>query len=108
MLLNEKEKGSKIKALESILENIEGMDSAKLKKSKKPVVAEMSVTAIKPEMGEESESGELEEYMKEAGHEGVEAAEENIYPGEEKMEESSTIDPKTKSMIEELYNRFCK
>ena len=90
MFLNEKEKSLKSRALESLMGKIDEMDNGKLSGSKEVTIAE-----VKPVEGEEEE-GELGEYMKEAGHEGVEA------------EEAMTVTPEQKSMIEELYNKFVR
>ena len=90
MFLNEKEKSLKSRALESLMGKIDEMDNGKLSGSKEVTIAE-----VKPVEGEE-EDGELGEYMKEAGHEGVEA------------EEAMTVTPEQKSMIEELYNKFVR
>jgi len=104
MFLDETQKKSKTKALEDLIGKLDAMDGEKIDKSKKPVVSKMSVTAIKPE-GEENE---LEEYMGEAGHEGVEAAEKKLFPAEEASEEKAMISPEEKAKIEELYQRYCK
>ena len=104
MFLDETQKKSKTKALEDLISKLDVMDGEKIDKSKKPVVAEMSVTAVKPE-GEENE---LEEYMGKAGHEGVAAAEEKLFPAEEASEEQAMISPEEKAKIEELYQRYCK
>ena len=90
MFLNEKEKSLKSRALESLMGKIDEMDNGKLSGSKEVTIAE-----VKPVEGEEEE-GELGEYMKESGHEGVEA------------EEAMTVTPEQKSMIEELYNKFVR
>jgi len=90
MFLGSKEKDLKSKALESLMSKIDEMDNGKLSGSKEVTIAE-----VKPVEGEEEE-GELGEYMKEAGHEGVEA------------EEAMTVTPEQKSMIEELYNKFVR
>ena len=90
MFLNEKEKSLKSRALESLMGKIDEMDNGKLSGSKEVTIAE-----VKPVEGEEEE-GELGEYMKEAGHEGVEA------------EEAMTVTPEQKSMIEDLYNKFVR
>ena len=90
MFLNEKEKSLKSRALESLMGKIDEMDNGKLSGSKEVTIAE-----VKPVEGEEEE-GELGEYMKEAGHEGVEA------------EEAMTVTPEQKAMIEELYNKFVR
>ena len=104
MFLDETQKKSKTKALEDLISKLDVMDGEKIDKSKKPVVAEMSVTAVKPE-GEENE---LEEYMGKAGHEGDEEAEEKLFPAEEASEEQAMISPEEKAKIEELYQRYCK
>ena len=90
MFLGSKEKDLKSKALESLMSKIDEMDNGKLGGSKKPIAEEAM-----PIEGEEEE-GELGEYMKEAGHEGVES------------EEAMTVTPEQKSMIEELYNKFVR
>jgi hypothetical protein len=97
MFLNEKEKSLKSRALESLMGKIDEMDNSKLG-GKKPVAEE----AV-PVEGEEEE-GELGEYMKEAGHEGVEAEEAKLFPAEEAM----SVTPEQKAMIEELYNKFVR
>ena len=101
MFLNEKEKSLKSRALESLMGKIDEMDGSKLG-GKKPVAAE-----VKPVEGEEEES-ELGEYMKEAGHEGVEEEEAKLFPAEEAKEEAMTVTPEQKAMIEELYNKFVR
>jgi len=90
MFLGSKEKDLKSKALESLMSKIDEMDNGKLSGSKEVTIAE-----VKPVEGEEEE-GELGEYMKEAGHEGVES------------EEAMTVTPEQKAMIEELYNKFVR
>jgi hypothetical protein len=107
MFLGSKEKDLKSKALESLMSKIDEMDNGKLSGSKKPVAAEVAITEVKPVEGEEEE-GELGEYMKEAGHEGVEAEEAKLFPAEEAKEEAMTVTPEQKSMIEELYNKFVR
>jgi len=92
MFLGSKEKDLKSKALESLMGKIDEMDNGKLSGSKEVTIAE-----VKPVDGEgEEEEGELGEYMKEAGHEGVES------------EEAMTVTPEQKAMIEELYNKFVR
>ena len=92
MFLNEKEKSLKSRALESLMGKIDEMDNGKLSGSKEVTIAE-----VKPVDGEgDEEENELGEYMKEAGHEGVES------------EEAMTVTPEQKSMIEELYNKFVR
>jgi len=91
MFLGSKEKDLKSKALESLMGKIDEMDNGKLSGSKEVTIAE-----VKPVEGEEEEEGELGEYMKEAGHEGVES------------EEAMTVTPEQKAMIEELYNKFVR
>lgn len=96
MFLNEKQKNLKSKALADLLGEVDSLDKGKL--GKKPVVAEMSIAKVEP--------------MEEAGHEGVEEKEEELFPAEEAkeeaMEEGGGISEEEKSMIEELYNRFCR
>jgi hypothetical protein len=106
MFLNEKEKSLKSRALESLMGKIDEMDNSKLG-GKKPVAAEVAITEVQPVEGEEEES-ELGEYMKEAGHEGVEAEEAKLFPAEEAKEEAMTVSPEQKMMIEELYNKFVR
>jgi len=92
MFLGSKEKDLKSKALESLMSKIDEMDNGKLSGSKEVTIAE-----VKPVDGEgDEEENELGEYMKEAGHEGVEA------------EEAMTVTPEQKAMIEELYNKFVR
>lgn len=107
MFLDSTQKKSKTKALEQLMGRLDEMDGEKFSKGKKPIAAEVSVTEVIPKDGEE-ESGELEEYMGKAGHEGVEAAEEKMFPAEEASEEQGMISPEEKAKIEELYNRYCK
>ena len=92
MFLNEKEKSLKSRALESLMGKIDEMDGSKLGGDKKP----------------EEEESELGEYMKEAGHEGVEEEEAKLFPAEEAKEEAMTVTPEQKAMIEELYNKFVR
>jgi len=103
MFLNEKQKNLKSKALADLLGEVDSLDKNKL--GKKPVVAEMSVTKVEP-------MDKLGSLMKEAGHEGVEEKEEQLFPAEEAkeeaLEESGGISAEEKQMIEELYNRYCR
>lgn len=110
MFLGSKEKDLKSKALESLMSKIDEMDNGKLGGSKKPVAAEVAITEVKPVEGEEDEGeeNELGEYMKEAGHEGVEAEEAKLFPAEEAKEDAMTVTPEQKAMIEELYNKFVR
>jgi hypothetical protein len=102
MFLNDKQKNLKSKALADLLGEVDSLDKGKL--GKKPVVAEMSVTEVKP-------MDKLGSLMKEAGHEGVEEKEEQLFPAEEEKEEEMMeeggISEEEKSMIKELYNRYC-
>lgn len=103
MFLNEKQKNLKSKALADLLGEVDSLDKGKL--GKKPVVAEMSIAKVEP-------MDKLGSAMEEAGHEGVEEKEEELFPAEEAkeeaMEEGGGISEEEKSMIEELYNRFCR
>jgi len=104
MFLGSKEKDLKSKALESLMSKIDEMDNGKLSGSKEVTIAE-----VKPVDGEgDEEENELGEYMKEAGHEGVESEEAKLFPAEEAKEEAMTVTPEQKSMIEELYNKFVR
>jgi hypothetical protein len=103
MFLNEKQKDIKSKALAELLGEVDSLDKGKL--SKKPMVAEMTVAKVEP-------MDKLGSMMKEAGHEGVEEKEEQLFPAEEAkeeaMEEGGGISDEEKQMIEELYNRYCR
>ena len=103
MFLNDKQKSVKSRALADLLGEVDSLDKNKL--GKKPMVAEMSVTKVEP-------MDKLGSLMKEAGHEGVEEKEEQLFPAEEAkeeaLEESGGISAEEKQMIEELYNRYCR
>ena len=72
-----------------------------MSKSKKPVVAEMSVTKVEPKEN-------LGDAMKSIGHEATDEVESAVFPEEQKEEYEGGISEEQKSMIEELYNRFCR
>lgn len=59
------------------------------------------------ESEEEEEGSELKDEMKEAGHEGVERAEAEIFPKEEMAEDRSMISDGDKALIKQLYEKFC-
>jgi hypothetical protein len=100
MFLNDKEKSSRKTVLKSLLGKLGEVDSQKFKK---PVAIEVETAEVAPA------SGLLGE-MKKAGHEGVEEAEEQLFPAEEEKEEameSGGVDEQTKMMIKQLYEKYC-
>lgn len=101
MFLNDNKKKLKSSALDELLSNLDGLDSEKIGKSKKPMIAEMSVTKVEPK-------GKLPEQMKAIGHEATDEIEESVFPEEQKEEYEGGISEEEKSMIEELYNRYCR
>lgn len=96
MFLNDKEKSSRKTVLKSLLGKLGEVDSQKFKK---PVAIEVETAEVKP-------AGGLLGEMKAAGHDGVEEAEERLFPGEEAKEEASEVDEETKMMIKKLYDKF--
>lgn len=115
MFLNDKEKNARTKALEALIGKLDSMDMSRLDAKKKPVAAEVSVTAIEPKESEdEGEENELEEAMSEASHDEVESAEEKFFPEEEKKEEQmmgesyNEEEPseEEKEMIKALYEKY--
>lgn len=99
MFINEKQKNGKMNVLKNLASKLSEVDSAKFKK---PVAAEVSVTEVKPASGLEAE-------MAKVGHEGVEEAEENLFPAEEAKEDEmmeGSVDEETKMMIKKLYEKF--
>ena len=78
MFLNDKEKESRKGVLKSLLGKLGEVDSQKFKK---PVAAEISVTEMNPKSS-------LMDEMGKAGHDGVEEAEEQLFPAEEAKEEA--------------------
>jgi len=105
MFLGKQEQGARASALEALLGKVDEIESGKL--GKKPVVAEMSVSAVKPE------GDLLSKAMAAAGHEGVDEAEESLFPKDEEKEEmpmegGSQPSPEQLAMIEELYNRYVR
>lgn len=102
MLLSDKEKSAKLSVLDELQKNIDGFGASRIKKSM-PAVAEVSVAKMDPKAS-------LLDAMKSAGHDGVEAAEESLFPKEEAAEdamESGGPSESEKSMIAELYKKFC-
>lgn len=96
MFLNDKEKSSRKNVLKGLLGKLGEVDAQKFKK---PVAIEVETEEVAPA------SGLLGE-MKKAGHEGVEEAEEQLFPGEEEKEEAGEVDEETKMMIKKLYEKF--
>jgi hypothetical protein len=96
MFLNDKEKSSRKTVLKSLLGKLGEVDSQKFKK---PVAIEVETAEVAPASGLMSE-------MKKAGHDGVEEAEERLFPGEEEKEEAGEVDEETKMMIKKLYEKF--
>jgi hypothetical protein len=92
MFLNDKEKSSRKNVLKSLLGKLGEVDAQKFKK---PV----ETGAPSGLMGE----------MKKAGHDGVEVAEEQLFPEEEQQEEMSEGGPseEEKGMIKQLYEKYC-
>jgi hypothetical protein len=110
MFLDDKEKTARMKVLKSLMGKVDEMDSERLK-GKKPIAAEVSVIKAKP-IG-----SSLEDEMSKAGHEGVEEAEEKLFPEEEEKEEKmmaegigeseeSKLSLEEKMMIKRLYEKF--
>ena len=103
MFLEKDDQKARSSALEALLGHVDSIESGKL--GKKPVAAAVEVTKVEPVEGDDDL---LEKAMSAAGHEGVEAAEGELFPAEEAAEETGGIDEESKKMIEELYNRFCR
>lgn len=88
MFLGDGEKKSKEKILSELLSNLEEMDGSKL--GKKPIVAEMSVTEVKPDKMGMMEDREMEE-------------------GEtEDDSESSEMTPEDKALLMQLVSKYLK
>jgi hypothetical protein len=100
MFLNDKEKSSRKNVLKGLLGKLGEVDAQKFKK---PVVAEVSSVEVKP-------AGGLLREMKAAGHDGVEEAEERLFPEEEEKEEEmmeGAPSEEEKNMIKMLYEKYC-
>jgi hypothetical protein len=102
MFLSAREKSAKSSVLDELSKHLDKFGSNRIK-SRKPVAAEVSVTEMEPKE-------DLLSVMDEAGHEGVEEAEEKLFPQEEAAEEQAEmggVDDETKQMIATLYKKFC-
>jgi hypothetical protein len=100
MFLNDKEKSSRKNVLKGLLGKLGEVDAQKFKK---PVVAEVSSVEVKP-------AGGLMGEMKAAGHDGVEEAEERLFPEEEEKEDEmmeGAPSEEEKNMIKMLYEKYC-
>jgi hypothetical protein len=100
MFLNDKEKSSRKNVLKGLLGKLGEVDAQKFKK---PVVAEVSSVEVKP-------AGGLMSEMKAAGHDGVEEAEERLFPEEEEKEDEmmeGAPSEEEKNMIKMLYEKYC-
>lgn len=111
MLLDDKEKELRTAALEELMGKLDDMDGMRTG-SKKPVAAEVSVTKVEPK-------ADLMGKMRAAGHEGVEAAEGNLFPEDEAKEgegpmageemgeaEGEKPGPAELEMIKKLYEKY--
>ena len=92
MLLSDREKSAKLSVLDELQKKIDDFGASRIKKSGSP------------------KSGLLAA-MDEAGHEGVEAAEEKLFPEDEAAEheamESGGPSEEEKAMIAQLFQKYC-